>query len=167
MSKEEQSGWRDEAFSRRHRQYGHNVPMLDIDFLCVEYNHFRPVAIIDYKYVITALPPFFAGEVPPTLWPIMHLANASNIPAAVVQYWPGHGFAMRAQAINGPAAKWLVGDERGIGETRSFTETEYVAALYALRGDRSMAEQIARDGSVPGRLGSRLVLGKTRPPSGS
>lgn len=45
----ERSGWRDEAISRRHRQWGFNCPGVDLDFVMVEYNHGQPVALVEYK----------------------------------------------------------------------------------------------------------------------
>lgn len=45
----ERSGWRDEEISRRHRAWGFNCPTVDLDFVMVEYNHGKPVAIIEYK----------------------------------------------------------------------------------------------------------------------
>jgi len=36
--------------SDRHRQWGDDCPMVDLDFLMCEYNHGVPVAIVDYKF---------------------------------------------------------------------------------------------------------------------
>lgn len=44
----EQTGWRDLAFSRRHREYGIDCPATDIDCL-VEIARGVPAAIIEYK----------------------------------------------------------------------------------------------------------------------
>ena len=47
--REEITGWRDEAISKRHRLYGLNVPAVDIDFMLIEYDTGEPRAFIDYK----------------------------------------------------------------------------------------------------------------------
>jgi hypothetical protein len=54
MTAHERSGWRDHGalpppISTWHRDWGHNVPMVDIDFLAIDYDREKPVAIIDYK----------------------------------------------------------------------------------------------------------------------
>ncbi len=46
----ERSGWRDEAISRRHREWGFDVPAVDVDFLLCEYDRATPRALIDYKH---------------------------------------------------------------------------------------------------------------------
>jgi hypothetical protein len=165
MSGHERTGWRDEAFSARHREYGHNVPMLDVDFLCCEYNHFKPRAIVDYKSASGVCPPFFTGRVPPVLWPLVHLADAAEIPAFVVQYWTAADFACRPHALNSYAISVLPAC-RHIGGVVSMTETQWVATLYDLRGDTQMAAQVRKDRSIPTRLGNKLILGTTLPPTG-
>ena len=47
--REERTGWRCEKISRRHRQWGYNCPAVDLDFVVAEYNHGKPVALIEYK----------------------------------------------------------------------------------------------------------------------
>lgn len=50
--KPEYTGWRDEELSRRHRDWGWNCPATDLDFVLLEYNHRKPVAIVDYKFYL-------------------------------------------------------------------------------------------------------------------
>lgn len=45
MSSHERTGWRDMAISQRHRLYGYDCPMFDIDFMCVEYDKSMPVCL--------------------------------------------------------------------------------------------------------------------------
>jgi hypothetical protein len=45
----ERTGWRCQAISQRHRQWGYNCPCVDLDFVVAEYNHGKPVAIVEYK----------------------------------------------------------------------------------------------------------------------
>ena len=50
MSAEERTGWRDHEFSERHRRWGANCPMTDIDFIVAEYDERRMYAVVDYKH---------------------------------------------------------------------------------------------------------------------
>jgi hypothetical protein len=50
-AREERNGWRDEAISRLHRQFGFDYPAVDIDFLLCEYDEGIPVAIIEHKCI--------------------------------------------------------------------------------------------------------------------
>lgn len=43
MSLMERTGWRDERLSRRHREWGFDCPMVDCDFIAVEFDHKEPV----------------------------------------------------------------------------------------------------------------------------
>ena len=47
--RQERTGWRCEAISRRHREWGYNCPAVDLDFVVAEYNYGKPVALIEYK----------------------------------------------------------------------------------------------------------------------
>lgn len=47
--REERTGTRCLKISERHRQWGLNCPAVDIDFLMVEYDQGKPVAIVEYK----------------------------------------------------------------------------------------------------------------------
>lgn len=45
----ERSSWRCQAISERHRHWGYNCPAVDLDFVVAEYNHGKPVALVEYK----------------------------------------------------------------------------------------------------------------------
>jgi hypothetical protein len=47
--RKERTGWRCEAISTRHRDWGYNCPGVDLDFLVCEYNYGKPVALVEYK----------------------------------------------------------------------------------------------------------------------
>lgn len=49
MTAHERTGWRDNALSLRHRAWGEDVPMVDVDWMVVDYDRRIPVAVIDYK----------------------------------------------------------------------------------------------------------------------
>ena len=46
---QERSGWRDEGISLRHRKWGWDCPAVDIDFLLIEYDHGKAIALVEYK----------------------------------------------------------------------------------------------------------------------
>ena len=45
----ERTGWRDEKISLRHRMWGFDCPAVDVDFVMVEFDRARVVAIVEYK----------------------------------------------------------------------------------------------------------------------
>jgi len=45
----ERTHWRDHRISERHRLWGFNCPAVDLDFVMAEFNHGKPVALIEYK----------------------------------------------------------------------------------------------------------------------
>jgi len=47
--RQERTNWRCADISERHRRWGFNCPAVDLDFVMVEYNHGKPVALIEYK----------------------------------------------------------------------------------------------------------------------
>lgn len=47
--RQERTGWRCQAISKRHRKWGYNCPAVDLDFVVAEYNHGKPVALVEYK----------------------------------------------------------------------------------------------------------------------
>ena len=47
--RQERTGWRCQAISERHRRWGYNCPAVDLDFVVAEYNHGKPVALVEYK----------------------------------------------------------------------------------------------------------------------
>lgn len=120
--RQERSGWRDEAISARHRQWGYDCPMVDIDFLAVEYNRREPAALVDYK----ACRPFPINFYEANYAVLASAANGMRVPFMVVfyspNYWwfyvvPGNDRAHRF--YGGPC--WM-------------SERDYVTGLYRLRG---------------------------------
>ena len=47
--RQERSNFRCEEISKRHRKWGYNCPAVDLDFVVAEYNHGKPVALVEYK----------------------------------------------------------------------------------------------------------------------
>jgi hypothetical protein len=134
VSAEERTGWRDQELSLRHRHWGFNCPMVDVDFLAVEYDGGVPKVLVDYKHEQ-------ANEADPThasMRALIALANRGvpHIPALpfmIVRYWPDI-WAFEVVPMNEAArAAYPEGQ-------RHLTEREYVLSLHALRGfDREWA----------------------------
>lgn len=118
----ERTGWRDEALSRRHREWGYDVPAADLDFVLVEYDAEEPKAIIEYKH--EAAPVFVSGS--SGLRVLAKLGDLAGLPAYLVRYdtelayFNVRGLNERGRAFC-PQADWI-------------SERAYVTFLYALRG---------------------------------
>jgi hypothetical protein len=124
MSANERTGWRDKELSERHRLWGFNCPMVDLDFLAVEYHTGKPVLLADYKR-FTAKEPDLRH---PSYKAIALLADGySNgpLPFIIPFYWPNI-WAFRVIPVNEEARKHFY-------ENEMLTEKEYVARLYRLR----------------------------------
>jgi hypothetical protein len=76
----ERSEWRDLALSLRHRDWGFDAPLVDIDFLVIEYDYAIPKALISYKSE-NALPEKEANRKAFT-----RLADSAKLPAFEVTY---------------------------------------------------------------------------------
>ncbi len=118
----ERTGWRDEAISKRHREWGFDCPAADLDFLVVEYNIGLPVALIEYKH--------FRAQNPvikhPTYCALTALADrAPPIPFLIVFYWP-EIWAFRVLPINEVS-------KTNFQEGELLTEFDFVARLYHMR----------------------------------
>ena len=85
----ERTEWRDLDLSKRHRAWGFNCPAVDLDFLMVEYNLGKAVAIVEYKHFRARWP----NLQHPTYRALADLADnynglAGGLPFFVVFYWP-------------------------------------------------------------------------------
>ena len=120
--KPERSGWRDEKLSRRHRKWGFNCPMVDIDLLALEYDAGRPSAVVEYKH--EKAPPQFPSHA--SYRAIGWLATAASVPFMAVRYSDDLD-RFRVVPLNSHAKAYLSG-------SALMTEREYVGLLYRLRG---------------------------------
>ena len=121
MSAHERTGWRDEAISKRHRGWGFNCPAVDLDFLMVEYNLGKPVALVEYKYVTARIP----NVDHPTYSALDALANASGIPFFIAVY-NKNPWWFRITAVNENAHQIFSKNE-------ILSEYDYVRKLYQIR----------------------------------
>lgn len=125
--RQERTGWRDEKISNRHRQWGFNCPAVDLDFLMVEYNLGKPVALVEYKH---------EGAAPPNLRhatyrALVELANLASLPFYIA-FYNNEAWWFKIIPVN-DRAKELYKPNQGM------SELEYVASMYALR--RQVVEQ--------------------------
>lgn len=127
----ERTGWRDMELSRRHREWGFNCPGVDLDFLMVEYNLGRPVALVEYKYHEAQQPNLSH----PTYRALRDLADCyrpkdlpeiEGLPFLLCFYWRDP-WSFHVRSLNDRAYA-------AFGAEAFLSEREYVTALYRLRG---------------------------------
>lgn len=126
MSQQERSDWRDQAFSHRHRDWGFDCPAVDIDFLMLEYDEGKPIALVEYKCF-----PAGPGDIDKnsSYRAMKNLVNGNKcgpIPFFVACYWP-EIWAFRIHPMNNAARHVFATPE-------ALTEREYVTKLYEMRG---------------------------------
>jgi len=117
----ERTGWRDEGLSRRHREWGWDCPMVDIDFLALEYDAGKAIAIVEYKHE-GAMPQDYTNK---SYQALKDLANKAQLPLFVV--WYARDFASwKVDALNKYA--------KAVAPSKTIlTEKKYVEFLYSLR----------------------------------
>lgn len=136
--KPELTGWRDERISARHREWGFNCPAVDIDFMVIEYDMKKVMALVDYKH-----------EAKP--WPVnlkeanyealRDLADRTcscggctcksryRVPAFVCRYEGADLRWFEPEAINDIGRVW-------VPERQRLSEREWVVLLYRMRTRR-------------------------------
>ncbi len=136
MSANENHYKRDAIISQRHRNWGIDCPAMDVDFMLIEYDRLKAVAIIDYKHENSTINTNSAGA-----RVMANLADRAGICAYIVVY--GHSeydknglwaaptensdmwfqvIALNAEAMEHQPRK------------QKLTEVEYVSWLYEARG---------------------------------
>lgn len=117
--------------SDRHRQWGYDVPMADIDFLVVEYDRAIPVALVEYKHVKADLENTSSA----TYRALTTLADRGLIPFFIVR-WESDFSRFQVSGENEIARKVL----KRTGRTRLvLDENGYVKFLYWLRNRKEMS----------------------------
>lgn len=128
----ERTGWRDEALSLRHRDWGFNCPAIDIDFLMLEFDHGRPAALVEYKH--DGYDPRNMNE---ASWNALRVLSANNrIPLFMVVYAKDLTW-YEIEPKNELAAAMTP-------KMPILTEYEYVSFLYLIR-KRKMTGELARE----------------------
>lgn len=121
--KPERTGWRDQRLSEEHRRWGWNCPALDIDFLFLEYDRGRVVALVEYKH--ESAPKQYASH--PSYQALIDLGNRAGIPVFVCRYADDFS-SFTVTPLNAVAIR-LCGRDRLV-----FTKREWVKFLHHLRG---------------------------------
>lgn len=123
MTHVERTGKRDLALSGRHRDWGFDVPAVDIDWF-IEYDHAQARGLVEYKHEQAAP----ADQKDPNH---LALADLAGVDRAAVPFfgarYAGDFSWFRVVALNKEARVWLP-------ERREMTEDEWVALLYRIRG---------------------------------
>jgi hypothetical protein len=118
----ERSGWRDLELSKRHRRWGWDCPAVDLDFLFLEYDRGKAVALIEYKHERAA--PQYASH--PTYQAMIDLGTRAGIPVFACRY--GDDFCQWRVIPLSDIARQI------LPERQEMTEREWVTFLYKLRG---------------------------------
>jgi hypothetical protein len=120
----EKHAYRDEDISRRHRMWGFNCPAADLDFVMVEYNIGKPVALVEYKYYLHKITDFNH----PTYRAIRCLADEykSGPLPFIVSLYSRDDWSFRVYCVNEAAEKHFCSGEH-------LSELEYVQRLYRMR----------------------------------
>lgn len=126
MSSHERTGWRDLEFSLRHRDWGLDVPTVDVDFLAIEYDLGEPVALVDYKDC-HALFPRNGDSNARALGKlgVNHGGQFVSLPAWLAYYFKP-SWSFRVFPLNAAAAQWF-------RPGHALSEFQYVAQIYAVR----------------------------------
>jgi len=120
--KAERTGWRDLALSQRHRRWGWDCPAVDLDFLFLEYDKGKAVALVEYKN--EHAPQQYRTH--PTYQAMIDLANRAEIPCIGCRYAADFSW-FRPVPLNSFAEIWLP-------QLRMMTERDWVTLLYNMRG---------------------------------
>jgi hypothetical protein len=120
--RKERSGWRDMELSQRHRRWGWDCPAVDLDFLFLEYDRGKAVALVEYKHERAA--PQYASH--PTYQAMIDLGNRAIVPVLACRYKDDFS-NFSVTPLNNCAKKYLA-------KNKDMTEREWVTFLYALRG---------------------------------
>jgi len=132
--REERTGWRDLALSQRHRRWGWDCPAVDLDFLFLEYDKGKAVALVEYKHEKAA--PQYPTH--PTYQAMIDLGTRAGIPVFACRY--ANDFStFTAVPLNEIARNHLAGKTL-------MTEKEWVTFLYRLRGYNVPDELFAMEG---------------------
>lgn len=120
--KPERTGWRDLSLSQRHRRWGWDCPAVDLDFLFLEYDKGKAVALVEYKH--ERAQPQYATH--PTYQALIDLGTRADVPVFACRYSDDFS-EWNIVPLNTIALGWLP-------ERQTMTEQEWVFFLYRIRG---------------------------------
>ena len=126
--KAERTGWRDLRLSERHRRWGWDCPAVDLDFLFLEYDKGKAVALVEYKHELALV----QHSTHPTYQAMIDLGNRASIPVFGVRYADDFTW-WRVTPLNSWAKTFC--EEVGLSQSATtMTEEEWVTFLYHIRG---------------------------------
>ena len=120
--KEERTGWRDLRLSQRHRRWGWDCPAVDLDFLFLEYDRGKAVALVEYKHE-NSKPQY---RTHPTYQAMIDLGNRAGVPVFGARYADDFSW-WKVTPLNSFAKTW-------IAKQVVLSEEEWVTFLYRIRG---------------------------------
>lgn len=120
--KAERTGWRDLRLNERHRQWGWDCPAVDLDFLFLEYDKGKAVALVEYKHE-RASP---QRAIHPTYQAMIDLGDRAKLPVLCARYADDFSW-WKVIPLNSFAKKW-------VPERLTLDEKQWVALLYKIRG---------------------------------
>lgn len=120
--KTERTGWRDLRLSERHRRWGWDCPAVDLDFLFLEYDKGKAVALVEYKHEFSPL----QHSTHPTYQALIDLANRASLPVFGVRYADDFTWYLVT-----PLNEWA---KILCEKQTTMTEEEWVTFLYHIRG---------------------------------
>jgi hypothetical protein len=124
--KPEGTGWRDQRLSARHRDWGFNVPAVDVDWFVIEYDLAKVMAVIDYKHDPAYWPP---DETSANARALRDMADRGRMPFFIVAYGVDLDW-YEPWCVGELASAWA--DYHG----KRLSELEWVEFLYRLRARR-------------------------------
>lgn len=131
----EQAMHADRMLSERHYAWPRNCPCVDVDYLLCEFNHSKPIAIVDYKLHHAGLEKTHAATYEALAG--LHGPGGKQLPFLVVRYWPDD-WAFRVKAVNPAAVQWVSRLDPTVNAERDWldmTEQQYVQALFQFRAE--------------------------------
>lgn len=120
--KQERSGWRDLRLSQEHRRWGWDCPAVDLDFLFLEYDRGKAVALVEYKHE-SAGPQY---PTHPTYQAMIDLGTRAGCPVFACRYTDDFS-SWTAVPLNGEAKKHL-------SQKTRMSRREWITFLYRIRG---------------------------------
>lgn len=115
------------SISDRHHDYGDDCPIVNLDFLLLDYDLCKPVALADFKKR-SYLDRITHGKDGASILATIALANLAKVPFFVIYYDRSYQFKVVAK---NPLALEAV--QTHLGDRSLLSEVEFVSFLYAIR----------------------------------
>jgi hypothetical protein len=129
----ERSGWRCEAISKKHRDWGFHCPAVDLDFVLLEFNWGKPVAIVEYKEKGAKRPDTRSASYR-ALKDLADGYRKRGLPLLLVRYCKEKWW-FEVTPLNQAAFEYY-----GEGECHTVSQREFVRGLMRMRKDKITAE---------------------------